>query len=141
MLSCVVIEPPESPWASLSVLERKKNGSIRYCIDYRQLNYLTVKDPYPLPHTQDCLDELLVFLWFLTLDLQSGYWQIGVQPEDRAKTAFVSRSVMHQLNMMPFGLTNVPGMFERLMEKFSKGLQCEICLVYLDNITCQKTNI
>ena len=102
-MSSGVIEPSESPWASSIVLVRKKDGSLRYCIDYRQLNDLTIKDSYPLLRTQDCLDELLGSVWFSTLDLQSGYWQIGVHLEDRPKTIFVSRSGLYLFNVMSFG--------------------------------------
>ena len=72
--------------------------------------------------------------WFSTLDLQSGYWQIEVDPNDRQKTAFVSSSGLYQFKVMPFGLTNAPGTFERLMEKVLKGLQYGICSVYLDDV-------
>ena len=134
MLSSGVIEECESPWASPVVLVRKKDGSIRYCVDYRKLNAVTIKDSYPLPLTQDCLDELSGSSWFSTLDLQSGYWQIEVDPNDRQKTAFASRSGLYQFKVMPFGLTNAPGTFERLMEKVLKALQYEICLIYIDDV-------
>ena len=76
MLEAGVIEPSDSPWPSTVVLVTKKGGSIRYCIDYRQLNDTSIKDSYPLPYPQDCLESLLESKWFSTLDLQSGYWQI-----------------------------------------------------------------
>ena len=87
-----VIQPSTSPWASPVVLVTKKDGSIRYYIDYRQLNNITVKDSYPLPHTQDCLDFLQGSKLLTTLDLQIGYLQIEMDPHDREKTAFSSMS-------------------------------------------------
>ena len=134
MLSAGVIGPSSSPWASPVVLVTKKDGSIRYCIDYRRLNDVTLKDSYPLPHPQDCLEALRESRWFSTLDLQSGYWQIGMHPDDREKTAFASMSGLYQFCVMPFGLTNAPGTFERLMDKVMRGLQYDICLIYLDDI-------
>ena len=134
MLQAGVIEPSSSPWASPIVLVTKKDGSIRYCIDYRQLNNITLKDSYPLPHPQDCLESLRESKWFSTLDLQSGYWQVEVDPKDKEKTAFTSMSGLFQFCVMPFGLTNAPSTFERLMDKVFKGLNPEICLLYLDDI-------
>ena len=134
MLEAGVIESSSSPWASPVVLVTKKDGSIRYCIDYRQLNDITLKDSYPLPHPQDCLEALRESKWFSTLDLQSGYWQIEMDPKDREKTAFASMSGLFQFKVMPFGLTNAPSTFERLMDKVFKGLNPEICLIYLDDI-------
>ena len=92
MLQAGVIEPSSSPWASPVVLLTKKDGSMRYCTDYRQLNGITSKDSYPLPHPQDCLESLREAKWFSTLDIQSGYWQIEMDPKDREKTAFCSMS-------------------------------------------------
>ena len=134
MLSSGVIEEFESPWASPVVLVKKKDGSICYCIYYRKLSAMTIKDSHPLPLTQDCLDELFGSSWISTLDLQSGYWQIEVDSNDRQKTAFASRSGLYQFKFMPFVLTNAHGTFERLMEKVLKGLQYEICLIYLDDV-------
>ena len=134
MLETGVIESSCSPWASPVVLVTKKDGSIRYCIDYRRLNNITIKDSYPLPHPQDCLESLREAKWFSTLDLQSGYWQIEMDPEDREKTAFASLSGLFQFCVMPFGLTNAPSTFERLMDRIFQGLNPDICLIYLDDI-------
>ena len=91
MLRDDIIEPSNSPWASPIVLVRKKDGSVRMCVDYRKLNAITRKDAFPLPCIDDTLDILSGSKWFSTLDLISGYWQIEVAKEDRDKTAFCTQ--------------------------------------------------
>ena len=88
MLEQGVIEPSASPWSSPILLVRKKDGSIRFCIDFRKLNSVTRKDAYPLPRIDECLESLGGSRWFFTLDLASGYWQCEVAEADRPKTAF-----------------------------------------------------
>ena len=134
MLKSDVIEPSSSPWASPIVMVTKKDGSIRFCVDYRKLNGVTLRDSYPLPRIDDCLDSLRGAKWFSTLDLASGYWQMGVHPDDREKTAFTCQSGLFPFKVLPFGLTNAPSSFERLMEKVLAGLQFDICLIYLDDV-------
>ena len=134
MLAKNVIEPSTSPWAAGVVLVKKKDGSIRFCVDYRKLNRLTVKDAYPLPRIDDSLNQMSGAKWFCTLDLCSGYWQVEVEPRDRPKTGFVTRKGLFQFQVMPFGLCNAPATFERLMETVLAGLQWDICLIYLDDI-------
>ena len=134
MLEQKVIEPSISPWASPVVLVKKKDGSTRFCVDYRKLNDLTVKDSYPLPRIDDSLQTLRGGGYFSTMDLQSGYWQVPVHPEDASKTAFTSTHGLFQFNVMPFGLCNAPAIFERLMECVLAGLQWNICLIYIDDI-------
>ena len=134
MLRGGVIEPSTSPWASAIVLVKKKDGSTRFCVDYRRLNNFTIKDAYPLPRIDESLDQLSGAQWFSTLDMNSGYWQIELDPADKHKTAFVTRQGLYEFNVMPFGLCNAPATFERLLETVLSGLQWHVCLIYLDDI-------
>ncbi|GBM05985.1 Retrovirus-related Pol polyprotein from transposon 297 [Araneus ventricosus] len=129
-----IIEESSGPWASPIVLVKKKDESTRFCVDYRKLNEITIKDSYPLPRIDDTLDALNGSQWFSTLDLNSGYWQVEIQPEDKEKTAFTTGQGLWQFKVMPFGLCNAPATFERLMETVLRGLTSEACLVYLDDI-------
>ncbi|GBM93813.1 Retrovirus-related Pol polyprotein from transposon 297 [Araneus ventricosus] len=129
-----IIEVSLGPWASPIVLVRKKDGSTRFCVDYRKLNEITIKDSYPLQRIDDTLDALNGSQWFSTLDLKSGYWEVEIQPEDKDKTAFTTGQELWQFKVMPFGLCNAPATFERLMETVLSGLTSEACLVNLDDI-------
>jgi hypothetical protein len=134
MLERRVIEESNSPWSSPIVLVKKKDGSTRFCVDYRRLNEVTHKDAYPLPKIDESLDGLSGSQWFSTLDLAAGYWQVEVDPNDRPKTAFTTGTGLFQFRVMPFGLCNAPSTFERLMENVLKGLQWDTCLIYLDDL-------
>jgi transposase InsO family protein len=134
MLAQGVIEPACSPWASNIVLVRKKDGSFRCCIDYRQLNSATRKDAYPLPRIDTCLDAMASAQWFSTFDLRSSYHQVMVNPPDSDKTAFICPRGMYRFRTMPFGLCNAGATFQRLMDVVMSGLNLHICLVYLDDI-------
>lgn len=116
------------------ILVRKKDGGVRWCVDYRRLNSLTLRDAYPLPKIDECLDVLGEATVFSTLDLQCGYWQIAVDPKDRGKTAFITRYRLYEYTRMPFGLCNAPGTFQRAMELVLRGFQWKTLLIYLDDI-------
>lgn len=109
MLRKNVIEPSSSPWPSLIVLVKKKDGSLRFCVDYRHLNKITKKGVYPLPRIDGALDAGASY--FSSIDLRSGYWKIAVDEKDREKTAFVTYDGLYQLKDMPFGLCNAPSTF------------------------------
>ena len=128
------IQASESPWASPVLLIKKKDGSWRFCIDYRRLNEATVKDAYPLPRIDEALDHLSGAKWFHTMDLASGYWQVAMNPDDREKTAFCTHMGLYEWLVMPFGLCNGPATFERLMERVLSGLVWHGVLVYIDDI-------
>ena len=134
MLQDGVIRPSVSPWASPVVLVAKKDGQIRFCIDYRRLNAITVRDVYPLPRIDDCLSVLHGNLYFSSLDLLAGYWQARMAEADKAKTAFVTHNGLFEFNVMPFGLTNAPATFQRYMDVVLAGLKWKCVLVYLDDI-------
>ena len=135
MLEQEVIRPSMSPWASPVVMVKKKDGSMRFCVDYRKLNEVTEKDAYPLPRIDDTLESLHGACYFSTLDLKSGYWQVPVKEEHKKKTAFrTSAGRLYEWNRLPFGLCNAPATFSRLMDHVLTGLSWEICLFYLDDI-------
>ena len=134
MLNQGIIEPSRSPWGSNIVLVIKKDGRPRFCVDYRMLNDVTKKDAYPLPRVDECLDALAGAKWFGSMDLNAGFWQIGMAPEDKEKTAFLTSFNLYQFTVMPFGLVNSPSSFERLMEDVLRGLQWKELLLYMDDI-------
>eukprot|EP00118_Oscarella_pearsei_P017903 m.180288 g.180288 ORF g.180288 m.180288 type:complete len:1472 (+) comp39243_c0_seq11:859-5274(+) len=134
MLDTGVIQESRSPWASPVVLVDKKDGSMRFCVDYQKLNHITKKDRYPLPRVDDSLDLLAGNEYFSSLDMQSGYWQIPVTPEDVEKTAFITPVGLFEFLVMPFGLCNAPSSFQRAMDSLLAGLKWQRCLVYLDDV-------
>ena len=129
-----LVERSDSPWSSAVVLVSKKDGTKRFCVDYRALNDRTVKDSYPLPRIDDTLDALAGACWFSTLDLKSGYHQVEMAEEDKAKTAFSFGQGLWQFTVMPFGLCNAPSCFERLMERVLEGLHWKTALLYIDDV-------
>ncbi|UYV78418.1 hypothetical protein LAZ67_16001289, partial [Cordylochernes scorpioides] len=134
MMEQDIIQFSESPWSSPVVLVKKKNGSWRFCVDYRRLNKITKKDVYPLPWVDDALDNLSGARYYSSMDLRTGYWQIEVDEHDREKTAFITPDGLYEFRVIPFGLCNAPATFERMMDTVLKGLKWNICLCYLDDI-------
>ena len=126
MLQKDVIQPSASPWASPVVLVQKKDGTMRFCIDYRKLNAVTRKDAYPLPQIDETLEALGGSKWFSTL--------VEVSEQDRLKTAFSTREGLFEFKVMPFGLCNAPATFQRLMDMVLAGVKWSKCLVYIDDI-------
>ena len=129
-----VIRPSTSPYASPIVIVQKKTGQMRMCVDYRQLNAKTRRDAYPLPRIEESLDALGGAKYFSTLDLASGYNQVAVAEQDRAKTAFCTPFGLYEFNRMPFGLCNAPGTFQRLMEHIFGDQSFQTLLLYLDDV-------
>ena len=116
MLDAGVIRPSNSPWCNAVVLVRKKDGSLRFCIDFRKLNSLTVKDSHPLPHICEMLESLAGAAHYSTFDMNSGFWQVPMSPESKQYTAFTLGSMgLYECESMPFGLCNAPPTFQRLM--------------------------
>ena len=135
MLDLGAIRPSNSPWASAIVLVRKKDGRLRFCIDLRKLNNRTVKDAYSLPRIESILDSLGGAQIFFTLDLKAGYWQVEMAEECKAYTAFTCGPLgFYECDTMPFGATNAPATFQRLMHDCLGELNMNWCIVYLDDI-------
>jgi len=129
-----VIEPSKAEWAFPVVLVPKHDGTMRFCVKYRQLNEVTVRDVYPLPSMDDCIDFLRDAKVFSTLDCNSGYWQIPVADEDRDKTTFVCHEGAYRYIRPPFGLSNAPEPFQRAIGMILGGLKWKSCLGYLHDI-------
>lgn len=121
------------PYASPIVLVKKKDGSLRVCVDYRQLNSMTRRDAFPLPRIEESLDALSGAKWFSTLDLASGYNQVPMAEKDKSKTAFCTAFGLFEFNRMLFGLCNAPSTFQRLMECLFGAQHFQSLLLYLDD--------
>ena len=135
MLDIGAIQKSHSPWASTVVLVWKKDGSLRFCIDLRKLNNQTIKDAYSLPHTDKTLDNIQGSKWFSLLDLKLEYWQVKMDEESKPLTAFtVGQLGFYECKRMPFGLTNTPTTFQRLMETCLGDLNLHWCIIHLDDI-------
>uniref|UniRef100_A0A8B9GTI5 ribonuclease H n=1 Tax=Astyanax mexicanus TaxID=7994 RepID=A0A8B9GTI5_ASTMX len=134
LVECGIAKPSCSPYSSPIVVVQKKDGSIRLCVDYRQLNAKTRKDAFPLPRIEESLDALAGARYFSTLDLASGYNQVPVAAKDQAKTAFCTPFGLFEFQRMPFGLCNAPGTFQRLMERIFGDQRFQSLLLYLDDV-------
>jgi len=134
MLKLEVIEPSQSEWASPVVPIPKPDGSPRFCIDYRQLNERTVRDSFPLPWMEDCLDSLGDAQFFFTFDFNAGFWQIPLAEEDKPKTALTCHCGTYQCTRLPFGLCNAPATFQRAFDMILSGVKWQTVLVYLDDL-------
>ncbi|GJW35546.1 putative reverse transcriptase domain-containing protein [Tanacetum coccineum] len=128
------IQPSTLPWGAPVLFVKKKDGSFRMCIDYRELNKLTVKNRYPLPRIDDLFDQLQGSSTYSKIDLRSGYHQLRVQDEDIPKTAFRTRYRHYEFQVMPFGLTNAPAVFMDLMNRVCKPYLDKFVIVFIDDI-------
>ena len=135
MLDAGVIQPSNSPWCNAVVLVRKKDGSLHFCIDFRKLNSLTVKDSHPLPHICETLESLAGAAHYSTFDMNSGFWQVPMDKESKQYTAFTLGSMgLYEYESMPFGLCNALPTFQRLMQNCLGKLNLTYCLIYLDDV-------
>ena len=134
MLEAGVIQPLTSPWASPPVLVRKKDGEVRWCLDFRRLNAVTKKDAFPLPLISDCIESLAGNRYMSTLDMTSGYWQIEIHPDEREYTAFITRFGLFEHKRMSMGLCNAACTFQRAMDLVLRGLTWKTTLAFLDDV-------
>ena len=136
-----VIKDSASPYASQMVLVKKGSGEIRVCIDFRQLNQRTIKDAFPLPRIEECIDNLKGAKYFSSLDLTQGYLQIKVNEADQHKTAFRALGSLYEFQRLPFGLCNSPATFSRLMGRCMGDLKGQGIIIYLDDILVYSSSI
>jgi putative transposase len=134
MLAEGVVRPSMSSWSSPVVIVTKKDGSPRFCVDYRKINSITRKDVYPLPRIDDIIEQLSGSSWFTKFDLKNGYHQLPISEQDKMKTAFATQDGLFEFNRLPQGLLNSPPTFQRVVNETLGNLRWQMCLAYLDDI-------
>ena len=140
MLQKGYIRPSSSPWGSPAIFVDKKDGSLRMCVDYRQLNDVTIKNKYPLPRIDDLFDQLSGAKVFSKIDLRAGYYQLKIKKEDIPKTAFTTRYGLYEYTVMSFGLTNAPAFFMQMMNKVFMDFLDKFVVVFIDDILIYSRN-
>ena len=135
MLDGGTMHPSQSPWCNAVVLVRKKDGGLRFCIDFHRLNSWTKKDVYPLPQIQETMESMVGTRFFSTMDLKSGFWQVKMAKDSQQYTAFTVGSMgVYEFLRMPYGLCNTPATFQRLMQNCLGELNLTYALIYLDDV-------
>jgi hypothetical protein len=134
LLGKKIIQPSSSEWAADSVICKKKDGSIRYCMDYRKLHSVTRIDALPLPRIESCIDQLRGTTFIYCLDMSSGYYQFQIHTDDRHKTAFLPKYELFEHVRLSFGLCNSPEFSQREMQLIMCGLTWAQGLAYLDDV-------
>ncbi|XP_071490086.1 uncharacterized protein [Diadema antillarum] len=133
MLDAGIISPSDSPYASPLVIVRKKDDTLRLCVDYRKLNQVTEFDAYPMPNIEAIIDELGKAKFMTTIDLTKGYWQVPLTDNAKRKSAFITPFGLFQFNVMPFGMQGAPATFQRLVDQVLRGLS-KFATAYIDDI-------
>ena len=134
MLTHGIISPTTSPWAFQVVLAPKADGTLRFCINFRPLNEITVKDRYPLPRIEDCVRSFSGRKFFSTMDCFAGYWQVDLEEAARQYCSFVTPFGTYCFNKLPFGLSNAPSFFQSVMEHVFHEFLYDFLVVYLDDL-------
>lgn len=135
LLQTGIIRKSHSPWSSNVVLVQKKDNSIRFCIDFRQLNKKTKKDAYALPRIEELLDSMAGNKFFSVIDMKSGDRQVEIYEPHKEITAFtVGPLGLYEFNRMPFGLSGAPATYQRLMQDILGELHMKICCIFIDDI-------
>ncbi|CAM4629301.1 unnamed protein product, partial [Caretta caretta] len=133
MLALGVIQPSANPWASPVVLVPKKDGSVRFCVDYGKLNAITVSDAYPMPRSDELLGKLGGARYLTTMGLTKGYWQVPLDADARLKSAFITPLGLYEFLTLPFGLKGAPATFQCLVDQLLKGME-SFAVAYIDDI-------